>query len=519
MTWSPELSKKQTALFNMGIKYDSELRHPNAAPAILASGARYSGKSTGVQNRILRHLWDTPGARACIVSKTIKSMTDAGGFRDMVEIEIPKWIDSGIGFEFTTRDRFGAPGPTQDSKTRTVLFKVRNRFGAGGVKGPMGESELRLLSLNHDHEVDSLFRNTSWSCIWFSEFSQFRSPRVFTTAMFQLRMRHLKKWQHLFIADTNPDEEGEDHWIYQLWYKHRYDDEAAEQDPDALEYKKSLRLLEFFLEDNPWLTDGEIKVIKSRYKSDPGQYARDVDGLWVAGHGNRGKHFADLWTPHVHVIGDDEEAFVDLLPTTQTLYAGWDIGDGTNHAIVALEQRLIKVTDIEWICWVVIAEIISIREEIHIRDLTLNFQGVMRDIEAHAGRKFEWVHWSDDTALNVHRNTGAGYDALDVQLASKGEIILQGVTKPAGSVKSRVKITRRLLRENRIWVAPRCPGVQAMFRELSQGSTLKGYVAENDHKHPFDAMTYPIFIESGNELLDEVYRPQTSRPAGRMISV
>lgn len=511
--WIPDLSEKQTILFNMGIKADSEKHHPNSPAAILASGARWSGKTTGVINRVLRHLWDTPGARACIVSKTIKQAFDAGVFRDMTNIEIPRWIESGIGFEFTTHDAKGAPGPTQESKTRTIYFKVRNRHG--------GESELQLKSLNHDHEVEAEFKNTSWSLIWFSEFNLFKDPRIFNTVMMQLRMRHLEQWQHLFIADTNPDEEGEDHWIYKLWYLGRYDDEENEKDPNSEQFKKSLRLIEFFLEDNPWLPENQIKVIRSRYKSDPGQYAREVEGQWVKGHGNKGKHFADVYVPHVHVIGGDEEEadMIDVLPTTTTLYGGWDIGSGTNHAAVALEQRIFNINGLDISAWCVLDELVSINEEIHIRDFALAFQLIMREIENRAGRKFEWIHWSDDTATNVHRNTGQGYDALDVQLATKGEIVLQGVSKPDGSVRNRVKILRRLLKENRIWTSSRCKAIQAMFADCSQGTTKRDYVRQNKHKHPFDALTYPILIESGNELLDELFRPQASAPSTRLVSI
>lgn len=513
MKWQPPLSAKQYQLFNMGIKADSELRHPNAAPAILVSGARYSGKTLGVIHRIFRHLWDTPDARACIVSKTIKSMTDAGTFREMIEKEAPKWIDSHIGFEFTTRDFQGTPGPKQDSKTRTVMFRVRNRHG--------GESELQLQSLNHDHEVEAIFKGTVWSCIWFSEFSLFKTQRVFTTAMFQLRMQHLARWQHLFIADTNPAEEGEEHWIYKLWYTGRFEDEETEKDPDSLEYKKSLRLIEFFLEDNPWLTDGELKVIKSRYKNDPGEYAREVDGQWVQGHGNRGKHFADVFFPHVHVVGSDapEEDQIIISDTTKTLYGGWDIGSSMNHSAHILENRTATINGIDYSDWCVIDELLVIADQIQVKDFALMYQAKMREVENQAGRKFDWEHYSDDTALNVYRTSGAGYDALEVEIATKGEIKLQGVTKPEGSVRARVRILRRLLKENRIWTSARCKATHAMYRDLHQGTTQKEYVAWNVHKHPFDSLTYPILIVSGNELLDEVFRPQASPQKVRVISV
>lgn len=500
--WTPDLSPKQAIVFNMPVTAKNE--HPHSPVALLVSGARWTGKTIGTINLVLRHLWETPGARFGLLSKTIHSATDAGVFRDMVEVEAPKWINSGIGFEFKSINSDGIPGPKQDSKTRTIHFHVANRFG--------GISELQLLSLNHDHEVYAKFKNTRWSGIWVSELALFKDPKVFTTIMMQLRMMHLKPWQHLFVGDTNPAEEGEEHWAYKLWFQHKYEDEEDEKDIGAQEFKKSLRLIEFFLEDNPWLSDGELRRIRNLYKNDPGEKAREVDGLWVKGHGNRGKHFADLYAPHLHVVGgtDDEGDQIDLLPTTTTLFSGWDIGAGVNHAALALERRMYNVGGMDWSVWCVLDELVYIAEQIQVRDFAIQFLALVKAIEARAKKRFSWTHWSDDTALNVFRNSGAGLDALEVQLATKGEIILQGVTKPEGSVRNRVKILRRLLKENRIFISSRCKAVQEMLKECSQGTTQKEYVAWNKHKHVFDALTYPILIESGYELLDEVWRPTAS---------
>lgn len=499
--WQPELSEKQTILFNMPITAKKE--HPFSPIALLASGARWSGKTLGCINLVLRHLWETPGARFGLLSKTIHAATDAGVFRDMIEVEIPKWINGGTGFEFKTINSDGIPGYKQDSKTRTILFQVANKFG--------GVSELQLLSLNHDHEVYAKFKNTRWSGIWVSELALFKDPKVFTTIMMQLRMMHLKPWQHLFIGDTNPAEEGEEHWAYKLWFQHKYADEEDENDPGALEYKKSLRLLEFFIEDNPWLSDGELRRIRNLYKNDPGEYAREVEGKWVKGHGNRGKHFADVYNPHVHVVGSENEGDqIDVLPTTTRLLGGWDLGSGVNHAAVPLERRLFNVGGSDYSVWCVLDELVSIAEKIQVRDFASQFLSLMKEIEAANKRRFEWIHWSDDTAINVFRASGAGYDALEVQLATKGEVILQGVAKPEGSVRNRVKILRRLLKENRLFVSSRCKAVQEMLKECAQGTTQKEFVAWNKHKHVFDALTYPILIESGYELLDEIWKPTAS---------
>lgn len=501
--WTPKLSEKQGQIFNLGS--DGSVRHPNAPAAGFIDGARFTGKTIGVCHKWARHLWDTPAARVALVSKTIKSASDAGVWRDLTEIVIPEWIESGIGFEFTTRDSNGTPGPRIDAKTRTMSFKVRNRHN--------GESEMQLVSLNHDHEVKQIFKNTRWSGIWLSEAVHFLDPKVFMTLMMQLRMYHLKKWQHLFLGDTNPSEQGEDHWFYKLAYEGKYADEEEEKNLEAQQFKRSITRISVFLEDNPFLSDDEISYIRSLYKNDPGEYAREVEGKWVKGHGNLGKHFADLYIPNVHVIGGgpDEGDQIDVLPTTTTLYTGWDIGAAVNHAAGILEKRTINVGGVDWSSWCILDELVSLGERIMIRDFAIEFLSKMRELELRAGKRFEWIHWSDDTALNVARNSGAGLDAIEIQLATKGEIVLQGVSKPDGSVRNRVKIVRRLLREKRLFVSARCVKTQLMLQECCQGSTLKEYVAWNEHKHVFDEVSYPILMESANELLDEVFRPSASK--------
>lgn len=507
--WVPPLSKKQMELFNMGIEADSAHVHPNTPSAILVSGARYTGKTVGTLHRICRHLWDTKGARVALFSKTIKNLTAGGVFRDLTDLVIPVWIESGIGFRYTTEDSEGIPGPKTDAKTRVIYFKVTNRWG--------GESELMLFSLDHDHEVHAKLRGTRFSMIWFSEFSLFHSASIFRTCMMQLRMPHLKDWEHMFIADTNPAEEGEDHWEYKLWYERKLEGEDATVD----EYNKSLRLIEFFLEDNPWLTAGKIASIKSMYRDDPGEYAREVEGRWVKGHGNKGKHFADVYFPHIHVVGGDEEAGdqIDLLPTSDVLITGWDLGASVNHAAVILEKRMSLIVDKEFSVWCALDELVSVNEQMQLPEYTELFMRKMDELEEKYNRKFDWFHYSDDSSLNVFRNTGAGTDALEVELASQGRIKLIGVNKPEGSVRNRVRIVRRLLRENRLFISSRCKALQAMLSELKQGTTQKDFVAWNEHKHPFDALTYPILVESAHELIESVFRPTSTGGGKNYVSI
>lgn len=501
------LFPRQIDLFNTGIEDDTSHLHPNCPPSVLVDGPRKSSKTIGVCHRILRHLWETPGARVALIVKTTGSATDGGVWLDLVDIVMPQWLESNFGFEYTTFDKDGNAGPKTDSKTRTIYFKVRNAFG--------GESELRLLSLQHDHEVKPRLKSSRFSAIWFSELSNFKDPNVFRVSWQQLRMYHLKPWQHLWIGDTNPSEDGEDSWIYNLWYKRRTEILATnDKDKPNDEFALSLRKVTFVLKDNLLLTEAERQVLRQLYADDPGECAREYDGQWVKGHGNRGKHFSDLYSPSIHLIGDDESPMIELHRETETLYSGWDLGAAVNHAAVIMEKRLIRSPDgeREWPVFSVLDELLYTDEQKTTAELGLEMLEKMNAIEQEYGHAFTWVHYSDDTAINVWRPTSGTFDYLEILSVTDNKIRLLGVPKPMGSVQARVRLLRRLLREHRFYVSSGCKGVISMLENCRKGTTNRDYVEWNEWKHMFDAVTYVLFMECAADLEQILLRPNARIP-------
>ena len=492
--WTPPLSLKQQEIFNAGTMEDAGAVHPDAPTALLVSGGRKSGKTIGVCHRVIRHLWEVKGARVALVSKTIRSMTDGGIWQDLLEVALPIWFESGIGIEFTTTDPQGMPGPKTHYTPKTLLFRVRNMHG--------GESELKLISLEHDQEVKAKLKQSRWSLIWFSELSLFKSADVFRTSIMQLRMVHLKPWQMLWIADTNPSEEGVSSWIYKQWY-------LKQPTKENEIFCKSLRLIEVHLDDNPFIADGEKEYQRSLYKDDPGEFDREVDGKWTRGHGNKGKHFADVFIERAHVVGggEGETDQINVSKNTDTLYVGWDLGT-VNHSAVILEKNIVQINNQEWTVWNVLDCLLYLGEQKTVSEFTLDFMLKMQEVQDINKRKMHFYHWADDSALNVYKGTAAGYDYLEVKAASNDAINLNGVQAPSGSVRMRVKLLRRLLRENRLWVSSRCTAVIEMLKECREGTTAKEYVDNDLHKHTFDALTYPIYMESAYELqMHGSYRP------------
>lgn len=117
----------------------------------------------------------------------------------------------------------------------------------------------------------------------------------------------------------------------------------------------------------------------------------------------------------------------------------------------------------------------------------------MLNIENFYRRRFDWTHWSDDSALTAYRGGTGGMDAAEVLKATNGKVNLQAVEKPANSVMDSIRILRRLLREQRLFVGRNCPCAIEMLEGLRVAEN--GKVDDGELKHAFDGLRYPIFME------------------------
>lgn len=493
---------------------------------LLVSGSRRSGKTIAVLHRVLRHLWEVPGARVALVTKTKSVGKEGGVWSDLVEMTIPEWLASnmvgvtGMPIEYTSENR-GVPGPRMDNATRTSSFRIRNYWG--------GESELIHMSLDNVAEVEPKFKGTRFSMIWFSELSEFDSRNVFTATIQQLRIGERRNQQ--FIADTNPSVDGEDSWIYKLWFVEALSKSPAQEffdastregrDPIASweKYRRDFRKIEVFLEDNPFLEEAEkIELTGSNIGLNQGDYDRNVSGKWRKGFGHRGKLFSDLVVESLHFIetpldfrtpeNSHRYCGIDISPATFTLYGGWDIGQ-VNNGFVIMEKRF--VNDI--ICWCILDEVMTVDEKISTEEFTIMCADKMMKIEEHYDKSFEWVHWSDDTALNVWRAAKSdGYDAAIVERITEGWIKLQATDKPDQSVSTGIRMMRRALFERRFFIGNNCPKVQEMLMEISEGKVKT--VDDSEFKHPFDAVRYVIYMEARRHEAELTIKPKgvTEKP-------
>lgn len=483
--WIPKLSTKQLEVFNCYKRY------------VCCSGGRRNGKSIAVGHKVYRHLWETPGARVALIATTIKSAKEGGAFADLTEIIAPIWMGSGIvGFgglplEYTSKGSNGLPGPRMDAATRTSSFRIRNIYG--------GESELQLFSIDNENEIESITKSKRYSMVWLSEGANFKSAMVFKNVIQMLRMYHLERQQHQLIVDTNPAEEGEDHWIYKKWFNER-----VQEDHPEPEIQQELSLFEFQLEDNPFLTPFEIAELKASNCDNQGEYDRNVLGKWAKGFGLKGKIFADILDISKHFVGEEGQG-IDVDETSIDMFTGWDMGS-INNAGVLVERRIVK--DVSH--YMVLDEAVTIDEQIGTAEFAVMMYEKISQLENFYQRRFNWVHWSDDNALNVWRPGFEGYDATIVAAATNGEIGLRAAEKPKGSVKFGIKIMRRMMKENRLYVGGNCPRV----REMLMGLTETDIEEDSKLTHIFDALRYVIYMEEARYTMESVIPRAVNRTPG-----
>ena len=247
---------------------------------------------------------------------------------------------------------------------------------------------------------------------------------------------------HMWIADTNPcEEEGQDFWAYKIWYE-----EAQRDDHPNPAYQKNLHLIETKVSDNTFLDPREFEDLKATFAHDPDLYASYVEGKWVET--STDSFFTGVFNSR-HVGGSTDGKFEDwdvLLPqeNTDVLYTGWDLGD-KNHAAVIME----KVLTTSGPAFNVLDELVIIDGEVTIEDFTIAFQEMMREWEEVCGKRFQWIHWSDASAVERFRSAAGTWDSMIVSRVTGGEIVLSPCPKFAESVRLRVMLTEQLLNEGK----------------------------------------------------------------------
>ncbi len=472
--WIPNLGPKQLEVFNCYDKYT------------LVTGPRWSSKTRACLHRIARHCWEVPTGRVLMMTPTVKNAVMGGVWSQFTDIVLPEWFASGIGMEYVVT-------PRMQGATRQFWCSVKNAHG--------GVTQIQLGSLDYDRDVEKILKGKEYSMIFFSELDNFKDRIVFDASIQQLRMDGVPQNNLMWLADTNPAEEGEESWLWKLWYGER----MMENHPEP-EFQKSLRLIETNINDNIWITEEKKREIKGSFSYDQDLLARYWFGQWKAS--SRNSHFHDVFKVDTHVVGvanSKNEADWEILKPQENcidLITGWDLGGGRNHS-----AHIVEPIDLGGkFGFSVLDDQVSVGKMIRVEDFTEAFMEKMKTweelIKRESGRIVRWRHWSDNSAFvfRAASDRAQSFDHLIVMRASGGKIQLRAAPKFPGSVRKRVELVRRLLFENRIWISAKCKDTITMLRMLRKGKAQTEFVADSPFRHPFDSMSYALM----SELVDEI---------------
>lgn len=476
--WAPDLAPKGYLVLNDYHRF------------LLLSGPRLTAKTTCAIAKLARHLWENDQAMVAIVGKSIRAIKSSGIWQDLTVLDtgIKQWLKANIGFEYEVE-------PKITGDTKMSFFKIRNMYY--GMDGYTGLSECQVHSLEHDHEVEQKFKSTRYSMFYLPEADLFKSESVMQIMDDQLRIPSIPDENHQIILDCNPAEEGPDHWIYRAFYRKCGED----GEPYAPTHAAKFQTYEFFLEDNPFISEDRKQAQRDKYAHDKIKKARYVDGKWERD--ASGGVFEHVWSESSHIVGAMARDEI-LIPgkDAHEFITGWDTGD-VNHGLSILCPRSTETQTV----FDLIDELVIIDRKVSLADFTEGvlekmdyWERVMRALygDAHV---IVWRHWSDPSAADRYRSAADSYDAKIIRQASGGRINLNYAAKAAGSVRRRKDLLSKILFDGRLAVSAQCHAHIEMFRYLKPGpSAAEPIQRASPHKHAFDALSYALSSEAPMEL-------------------
>lgn len=522
--WSPIISPKQAQI----------ITHPPGKYYRLITGPRLSSKTWGCLHADCWHLWNTPGAYGMMLGKTVDQNLNAGAWQHLIERTIPEWIKGGFGFEYVTE-------PRMEPVTHRWYFETTNREMA--QRGEGKPSRFVLDSLSDERMVEDKFKGKEFSLIHWTELSNFKRRSSFDAIQECFRGRTDDKY--LLLCETNPSDEGEDSWIWQLWYWFRTVDfenidkdteeklqlvdmvgrDRADMIASLRALQKKLDVVEVGIDDNPYLSEEKKAQQRAKYAHNKDLFDRYYRGIWKKASGDG--IFMEVWKPSIHIVGQrpamfkpEPDEFMVPEESCIELGRGWDLGS-VNNAVGFIEKvplefdnKIIKPG------FKIIDELVILGETVKLEDIVSELLEKQAFWEKLVGRKLLWHDWSDNSSFGKYSMIADSYEHASVFKMSGGVFRLRAAIKGQGSVTQRVDLMRRLLFEDRIYVsAAKCPKTIEMFDSLKKGKRAI-IDRSSEHKHIFDAITYYIAMECWNEMaLGGVVNPNVqSKKPGLLVT-
>lgn len=481
--WLPPLNLKQVEIFDDFHRY------------LLVDGPRKSGKTFGIAHKVLRHAFDVRYAMIGIVTKTIKN-AKAAGIWVLISRFLRIWVDGCPGFRVLE-----GPKTTGDSKMSFV--RIQNRHG--------GVSEIQCHSLEHSAEVEAKFKGPAYSKFWLSEFDQYCDEHAFDIFCDALRQWGVSYDEHQIICDCNPPDTGTNNWMHDKWFKFKQSEPKEDEPESDRDLRASLHRIPVNLDDNPQLDPRERRDLEARYRKRKTLHNRFVLGKWEQDITDG--HFSDVWNEDIHVVGQADGPEADwevIVPTAacRELVCGWDIGEKKSHSFHIMEKLLGEdpVTRRMIVAFNVLDELVVVRQFVSVEDFVIAAVDKMDHWEKWQKEKhgitLSYRHWSDTSAFELRASANTT-DAAIAYVVSRKKVVMQGAPKYRDSNKDKVNLLWQFLHAKRLHVSAQCFKTRSMFAMLraDPGSASSKYVKRDDHKHPFDSLSYPIIAEAPTDMI------------------
>lgn len=459
-------------------------------------GTRKSGKTWAILNCVADHLWRTKNGAVLILAGTQGSAATSGVWNEMTEKVLPAWMEHSLSPDDTPEDEqarmcWAPKGNPRATIAKKLVCATNNMHG--------GTSKLELDSLDNEKEVESKFKSRYYTMIVFSEAGEFKNMLTLSTLMMALRGVGYADDDFVLLVDANPPDEGQDHFLFKMFYELRLSNEATVEEKAI---QKCLHVTEWSMDDNPYLSDDDKNATKGLYLHDPELYDRYIRGMWKKA--IRDALFADIFRAAVHVFSGPKDIEPKILIPSEDcteLITGHDAGF-VNPVTYILERQIRhqeyttrdgkkmerRISEFQYL-----DELSMVGKETSVAEFTRMTMELLDFWENEIGHEVIWWHYADLSALNFKESIANRTVADEMFAESGGRIRLIGVEKGAGSVALRIQLTRRLLAENRLLISGvRCPKLIEMFQCLKRGR-VEGTVAPHAiHRHFFDSFSYPL---------------------------
>lgn len=410
----------------------------------------------------------------------------------------------------------GEPRPTIAKK---LVCSVTNMHG--------GISKLSLDSLDNEKDVELKYKSRYYTFVYISEAGEFKLGITLSTMIAALRGAGRSPDDFVLLADANPPDEGQDHFLYKFFHELRLSSEVSESEKAI---QKCIFETVWTMDDNPYMSNEEKASKRGLYLGDPELYARYIGGLWVRA--IRDALFADVFRIAMHVIGStkDPEPLL-LLPSEHCseLVTSHDAG-GVNPVSYIMEQIIFhqEFKNINGVtkhrnisCFNYLDELAFIGQEIQVSEFTMLMLEKMEQWEKEIGRPITWWHYADRSALDVKESIVQRSVSDEMFAVSNGRIRLIGVPKGSGSVGLRLRLWRRLLVENRVLISGiKCPKLIEMNQCIKRGRAEGTIALHSPHKHSADAATYSLVRLCWDELQQDVLQVRAAtREETSLVSI